>query len=421
MAGWFRGTADLPTDFMNCFRAWDGHSEHVVSTMAQYLWIQKHTHLPWRMVLNNHTTVPGRHRGPPPLDSIAAVMTAEKERHDWWLVRMALPNSFQGGDGLRLSVAACGGTREEAVDHCCWLAVALLLLRTVEFHDYRLIQKHWRVEVGHIWGKAQELRGNATRRALAEEAAFLPLPPPSAGRSRLYEAPNAGSEAERLEEVREVLWEMLRRLGNAEWACPSHPPGKDLGLQLGRLVEPGKLFEFLQADDDFEVWWQRGAKTWFFRAAPSLKTQPGVSAGPRTGESEVGKKPSELAPPPGLEEPTQAGVSAGEPEVGEKTSEQVLRAAGLLVRSGSWSDGGRWKVHAAESKGEMASKNEELHVVHEQKVVPAQQVQQSFYSTEGKAMDARRGRRARVEDRCSQQLGGDRLRNEVVTGCGHFQ
>ena len=268
--------SEAPINFITLFDTFDGHDPPVVAELAEFLWRNKSSSegVSWRNVLNNHTTNPPKSRGTQLVPSLKSILMTEKVRDDFWQARFTLPNSFRADDNWALAVEANGPSVADAEAYACWLAVTLLLLRTDEPSDYRLMVSHWTCGIEAVWHRAQEVRRRAP--APAVNAADFPDSRRSL-RSPAYEAPLRAGEAARESEVLHVLHEMLRReqrRGSA-WVDPSHPPGKDLAWELGRLLPRGTLRDFVSTHKQFFFTAQSTCgRHWYFASASSSATAP---------------------------------------------------------------------------------------------------------------------------------------------------
>ena len=186
---------------------------------------------------------------------------------------VVLPNSFAPGDGRVLNATGDGGTPLAASENACRQAITLLLLEDPA--HVLLRPTHWTIP-------PQDLLDGLPR--LAHQA--LPVHV----RARVGEA---GSEAASLseEEVRERVTDIIKQCLNAHGGSfdPSQIKHKNLRLspsdermysRLNKLLQPGKLREFVDGNPEFE-WHQkepRGMVVTWANAAASAASAPGSAS-----------------------------------------------------------------------------------------------------------------------------------------------
>ena len=113
----------------------------ILAKFVQYISRQKTPNIPWRNVVNAHTTNRPASLGGGIVVSLAHHMTMQK-LHGQHVCRMQLPNSFTRQDAWTLVVeSSVCGTQKEAVSDVCCFAFAILMLRDPS--DVRIIDNHW--------------------------------------------------------------------------------------------------------------------------------------------------------------------------------------------------------------------------------------------------------------------------------------
>ena len=252
----------------------------LLSAAQDYIQQYHVTGISWHTTLNNHASTRPKSYGGKLVHSITACKAFEQSPGSapvsdsaTWRCRLVLPNSFAPGDGRVLHATGEGGTQEEASENACRQAIAQLLLEDPS--QVVLRPKHWTIT------PAELLEG-----LLGTQHQALPVHVPA----RVGEA---GAEAASLSEdqVSERVTDIIKQCLNAHGGSfdPSQIRHKNLGLspsdermysRLNKLLQPGKLREFVDGHPEFE-WQQKGPRgmvvTWA-DAAASAASAPGSAS-----------------------------------------------------------------------------------------------------------------------------------------------
>ena len=134
----------------------------------------------WHITLNNTTPTPPKDHGGPSVTALTRCksFTRPRSADRWWQCLLDLPNSFEGGDGLRFVTLGTGDTKSAASEQACRLAFSRLL---VERPEWVLLRgPRWKVPTEELMKKlplpggphhALPVHVNARRAQLANEAA----------------------------------------------------------------------------------------------------------------------------------------------------------------------------------------------------------------------------------------------------------
>ena len=83
----------------------------------------------WHWTLNHHASTRPKKYGGPLVKAVTACKTYTEAAPGRWHCTVDLPNSFSPGDGWQLLAEGEGGTQNEASEHTCRRALAVLFMR----------------------------------------------------------------------------------------------------------------------------------------------------------------------------------------------------------------------------------------------------------------------------------------------------
>ena len=279
---------------------------HQAKELATLLAIHKKNHLDWRIVLNNTTstrpkakegptckpirdlficqTVSSLKTNPSPLfskkncssddnnlnlatDDVSGsaktheVIESIQARSDtWFCAILDMPNSFTMDDQLGFKVAAVADSEGQASETACFLAFTHLMLR--DSNKVILHPKHWNVDVSTIRQEAMSISGIQSP-ATGSDIIGAPAPPSRSQKAQShYEAPLAGDEPARNEQICEILTQMINE-SDSGWVDPRCAKRWQL---LRRMVPAGTLEAFIRARPQFQIW-RDEHQAWFFGLA----------------------------------------------------------------------------------------------------------------------------------------------------------
>ena len=242
----------------------------------------------WRQILSNHTTTQPKTGQGSPLTSLASCSKEEKVWDGTKLVGFKFTinagNAFLPGDGIAWHIEREAPTKGEAHEWCFLQGVALLLL--IDARRFRLLNKDWAendanqvAQRGHamihdwLYHKGLHQRdangtlffhamepGEWEARAGGEATRQITLQHSTEGVAQSAFIPPLHGD-EDFEEVDEQIREKIRFMLDRHNALNRPGPvklnkainGKQLGPQLGALLQKGTLRTWLRHEDEFVI------------------------------------------------------------------------------------------------------------------------------------------------------------------------